>query len=145
MFLGLQSVGYFSCFVENPPNIKILNSQRSQTNTAKHIPENRRRIQIEEEESKIQWKAIVTTTTQWNNKNDYLNIYIWLEDHCVILDINRIINGKKKRQNKQKTVVHILETVLKKNSLESNDCTCTVNFSDYRFLPCLSWEDAEVK
>lgn len=35
--------------------------------------------------------------------------------------INRIINEKK--QNKQKTVVYILETLLKKNILESNDCT----------------------
>lgn len=105
VFLGLQSVGYFSCFVENLPNIKILNSKRSQTNTAKHIPENRRRIQEEEEEeSKIKWKAIVTTTTQWNNKNEYLNIYIWLEDHCVILDINRIINVKKAKQTENSSV-----------------------------------------
>lgn len=39
VFLGLQLWDIFLV------SLKILNSQRSQTNTAKHIPENRRRIQ----------------------------------------------------------------------------------------------------
>lgn len=112
----VATVGYFSCFVENLPNSKS------------HFREQKKNPK--EEESKMKWKAIVTSTRQWNNKNDYLNIYIWLEDHCVILDINKY---GQKLQNKQKTVVYILETVLKKNSLESNDCTSlsTTQIEDY--------------
>lgn len=71
----VATVGYFSCFVENLPNSKT------------HSREQKKNPKEEEEESKIKWKAIVTSTRQWNNKNDYLNIYIWLKDHCVILYI----------------------------------------------------------